>query len=148
MSAPEYRRIVAVDFDGTLAETSFPEIIRPIEKNMALCRRLQKHGAILILWTCRCGQDLTDAVEWCAANGLEFDYINENVPENVEKWGNDSRKVFAHEYIDDKATNPDRERAWARRLRRAYAGKISVYFITAFCVAAAAAAITLCTLAR
>ena len=25
----EYRRIIAVDFDGTLAETKFPEIVAP-----------------------------------------------------------------------------------------------------------------------
>ena len=42
----------------------------------------------------------------CREHGLEFDYINENVPENVEKWGNDSRKIFAHEYIDDKSNKP------------------------------------------
>ena len=78
----------------------------------------------MILWTCRCGEDLTAAVEWCRERGLEFDYINENVPENVEKWGNDSRKIFAHEYIDDKATNPVKERAWIRRLRKAKAEKL------------------------
>lgn len=106
MSAQEYRRIIAVDFDGTLAVTKFPQIIKPIWKTIALCKYLQKRGAILILWICRCGDDLTEAVEWCKERGLVFDYINENVPENVEKWGNDSRKIFAHKYIDDKATNP------------------------------------------
>ena len=68
------------------------------------------------MWTCRCGKDLEDAVEWCKTQGLVFDLINENVPENVEKFGNDSRKIFAHEYIDDKATNPAREIMWARRM--------------------------------
>ncbi len=116
MSAPKYRRIVAVDFDGTLAKTRFPEIIEPIPKTIEVCKALQKNGAILILWTCRCGKDLEDAVEWCKTQGLVFDLINENVPENVEKFGNDSRKIFAHEYIDDKATNPAREIMWARRM--------------------------------
>lgn len=36
----------------------------------------------------------------------------------------DSRKIFAHEYIDDKATNPVKERAWIRRLRKAKAEKL------------------------
>lgn len=66
MSAQEYRRIIAVDFDGTLAETKFPEIIKPIPKMIRHCRRLQRGGAILILNTCRKGKDLQDAVEWCA----------------------------------------------------------------------------------
>lgn len=60
MSAQEYRRIIAVDFDGTLAVTKFPQIIKPIWKTIALCKYLQKRGAILILWTCRCGDDLTE----------------------------------------------------------------------------------------
>lgn len=36
MSTPTYRRIVAVDFDGTLAETCFLEIIKPIKKHCIL----------------------------------------------------------------------------------------------------------------
>lgn len=121
MSAGRDRRIIAVDFDGTLAVTKFPEIIKPIPKMVRHCRKLQEDGAILILWTCRCGKDLEEAVEWCRWQGLEFDYVNENVPENIGHFGNDCRKIFAHEYIDDKAVNPVREAAWIRRVRRLYA---------------------------
>lgn len=104
----QYKRIYAVDFDGTLAETKFPEIIAPIKSMFDICKDIKEAGDILILWTCRCGDDLAAAVEFCKDNGLEFDYINENVPENVERWGNDSRKVFAHVYIDDKAVIPQK----------------------------------------
>ena len=31
-----------------------------------------------------------------------FDAVNENLPEAIEMFGDDSRKIFAHEYIDDK----------------------------------------------
>lgn len=104
----QYKRIYAVDFDGTLAETKFPEIIAPINHMIDFCKELKKdRNNILILWTCRCGEDLAAAVEFCRDCGLEFDFINENVPENVEKFGNDSRKIFAHVYIDDKAVNPE-----------------------------------------
>ena len=123
MNAPQYRRIVAVDFDGTLAVTKFPEIIKPIPKMIKCCKRLQKDGAILILYTCRKGQDLQDAVEWCKGQGLVFDYVNENTAENIANYGGtDTRKIFAHEYIDDKAINPVREEMWERRLRRALWG--------------------------
>lgn len=115
MSAPEFRRIVAVDFDGTLAVTKFPEIIKPITRTIRRCKRLKKEGAILILWTCRKGKDLRDAVLWCEGMGLEFDYINENAKENVEKYGEDTRKIFAHEYLDDKATNPKIEKIYTCR---------------------------------
>lgn len=125
MSTQEYRRIIAVDFDGTLAETKFPEIIKPIPKMIRHCRRLQRGGAILILNTCRKGKDLQDAVEWCAAHGLVFDYVNENTAENIANYGGtDTRKIFAHEYIDDKAINPVREAMWARRVRQLYARRI------------------------
>lgn len=146
MSAATYRRIVAVDFDGTLAETHFPEIIKPIQKNIAYCKFQKKRGAILILWTCRCGQDLTDAVEFCAAYGLEFDYINENVPENVEKFNNDSRKIFADEYFDDKGVNPKRESYWAHRLLNVYRTPI-LLILSAICAATAAVAAVLNILA-
>ena len=60
-------------------------------------------GDKVILWTCRCGEMLEAAVTWCGAFGLAFDAVNDNLPENIEKYGNDCRKVFADMYLDDKA---------------------------------------------
>ena len=97
--------IYAVDFDGTLCVSSFPEIGAP---NMRLINHLikrKKKGNKLILWTCRVGERLAEAVSWCKDKGLEFDAINSNLPEMIEYWGNDPRKVFADVYIDDKAKN-------------------------------------------
>lgn len=95
--------IYAVDFDGTLCESVFPGIGSP---NMALINHLikrRKQGNKIILWTCRCGDRLKDAVEWCREYGLEFDAVNENLQEMIEWHGNDCRKIFADVYIDDKA---------------------------------------------
>ena len=92
-------------FDGTLCESVFPDIGKP---NMALIKHLikrRKQGNKLILWTCRVGDRLIEAVEWCKQFGLEFDTVNENLPEMIEHWGNETRKVFADVYIDDKAVN-------------------------------------------
>lgn len=49
---------------------------------------------------------LHEAVEWCQQHGLEFDAINENLPETLE-WlgGTESRKIHADVFIDDKAVN-------------------------------------------
>jgi hypothetical protein len=33
--------------------------------------------------------------------------VNENLPEIVERFGGDTRKVFADEYLDDKAMLPE-----------------------------------------
>lgn len=44
MSAAEYRKIIAVDFDGTLAVTQFPTIIEPKWNEIAICKALKKQG--------------------------------------------------------------------------------------------------------
>ena len=97
--------IYAVDFDGTLCESIWPEIGAP---NIALIEHLKKRrkkGNKIILWTCRIGDRLKEAVEWCKDYGLEFDAVNENLPEILERFGGESRKVYADVYIDDKAVN-------------------------------------------
>jgi hypothetical protein len=54
------------------------------------------------LWTSRAGADLENAVEWCRLQGLVFDAVNEPLPEQIKRWGNDTRKIYADYYIDDK----------------------------------------------
>lgn len=95
--------IYAVDFDGTLANTRFPEIISPRGRTIAAVKILKAQGHKIILWTSRVGKPLDDAVLWCKNQGLSFDAINEPLPEQIEKWGNDTRKIYADYYIDDKA---------------------------------------------
>ena len=95
--------VYAIDFDDTLAYTRFPEIVAPNKKMVALTRALKAQGHKIILWTSRAGEDLTAAVEWCRAQGIVFDAVNEPLPEQIKKWGNDTRKIFADFYIDDKA---------------------------------------------
>lgn len=99
-------RIIAVDFDGTLCENKYPDIGAPIPTVIEFVKRQKADGNIIILWTCRAGQQLADAVTWCKNQGLIFDYINENVKENVAMYGGDTRKVFADVYIDDKTLLP------------------------------------------
>ena len=97
--------IYAVDFDGTLCESVWPDIGEP---NMALIEHLKKRraqGNKIILWTCRAGERLENAVEWCKIYGLEFDAVNENLPEAIKQYGGDGRKIHADVYIDDKAVN-------------------------------------------
>lgn len=89
--------IIAVDFDGTLQINNKP--------NLFLINRLkasQKNGDIVILWTCREGKSLQEAVISLNQNGFKPNYINCNCPEGIRKMGHDSRKVFADIYIDDK----------------------------------------------
>ena len=47
------------------------------------------------------GKYLDDAVQWLKAHGLNPDAVNDNLPERVEMWGNNPRKIYADIYIDD-----------------------------------------------
>lgn len=94
--------VIAVDFDGTLCEDRYPSIGEPYYGRIRMLKHFKRAGCKIILWTCRNGQDLDDAVDWCRLRGIEFDAVNENLPETKEKWGGDTRKVYCDLYIDDK----------------------------------------------
>ncbi len=65
--------------------------------------KAKAQGAVIILNTCREGENLETAVRWCKANNVPIDYVNENEPNRVKFWGNDSRKIGADLYLDDKS---------------------------------------------
>lgn len=97
------RKIIAVDFDGTLCNDCYPEIGAPNHTLITALHLLKQKNCQLILWTCRCGEKLEEAVLWCRNLGLEFDAINANVPEIIQKYGSDSRKIYADIYLDDRS---------------------------------------------
>ncbi len=101
--------IVLVDFDGTIVRHAFPRIGDPMPMAFETLRSLKDHGFKLILWTCREDEGnlisrrfLTDAVDFCRSNGVEFDAVNESIreyefrPENGK-----NRKPYADIVIDD-----------------------------------------------
>ncbi len=98
--------IIAVDFDGTLVENAWPNIGAPIDYVVEYVKRRQSCGARLILWTNRCGKYLDEAVAWCERKGIVLSAVNENLPEIIEAFGGDCRKIFANEYLDDRAILP------------------------------------------
>lgn len=96
-------KIIAIDFDGTLFEEKWPNIGKPIMATIKRAKAEQKRGAKLILNTLREGQLLAEALAACEKKGLRFDAVNDNLPEEVAKWGNNPRKIAADEYWDDRA---------------------------------------------
>lgn len=95
--------IIAVDFDGTLVEDRFPNIGRPIWKTIGEIQNRQSNGAKIILWTCRDHENLKEAIEYCENNlHIVFDAVNTNIEETKNMFDNDTRKVYANEYWDDK----------------------------------------------
>lgn len=98
-------KILAVDFDGTICYSDWPKLG---DANEELIHKLivwKKAGNKLILWTCREGSMLDEAVTWSHEQGLVFDAINDNLPEMKEFYGGNSRKITADYYLDDKAVN-------------------------------------------
>ncbi len=95
-------KVIAVDFDGTLCEDKWPAIGRANRKLISDLIHAQEMGDSVILWTCRTGEQLKEAVEWCAGHKLVFDAVNENIKERIDLYGGDTRKVSADVYIDDK----------------------------------------------
>ena len=97
----EAKKIIAIDYDGTIALNSFPHAGDPNWSVINRAKQEQLNGALLILWTCREGDDLNTALEACSKWGLSFDAVNDN-PEHRQKfWNNNPRKIYADEYWDD-----------------------------------------------
>lgn len=82
-------RIVAVDYDGTVAHNGYP---RP--EVVDRLKALQARGDRLMLWSVRTGKDRQDALDRCRRLGLTFDGILENKPD-------------ADLFIDDKSVTAD-----------------------------------------
>ena len=103
---PHLNRVIAVDFDGCLCKNAWPEVGEPNWDVIKKVKEEHEKGADIILWTCRDGQLLEDAKEACKRWGVPLSAANESLIEWQEAWGNDTRKIGATEYWDDKAYNP------------------------------------------
>lgn len=97
---------IAVDFDGTLADTDATKIYSPNTKLINYLISHKEKGDKVILWTCREGSRLNQAVEWCKMQGLEFDAVNDNLP-GLKLFGMNPRKIAADVYIDDMSANKE-----------------------------------------
>jgi hypothetical protein len=105
--------ILAVDFDGTLFEDSWPACGKPKWDIINKVKEFKEAGAEIVLWTCREGITLEQAVQRCKEVGLEFDAVNDNAPTNQKYMEEElknglvfaTRKIFANFYVDDRARN-------------------------------------------
>ena len=89
-------KVVAVDFDGTITkDNQFPkigEVREGCKEAIEVIRRSNK----VVLWTCRSGKYLDEAVAFLKANGIEVDGVNADIYTPTD------RKIMADIYIDDK----------------------------------------------
>lgn len=94
---------IAIDFDGTIVSDRYPAIGTERPFATQTLRMLEEEGHRLILWTCREGKELEDALAWCKERGVEFYAVNKDFPEeDVEKNRVFSRKIKADFFIDDR----------------------------------------------
>lgn len=127
--------VIAVDFDGTIVENRYPEIgaERPFAIDTLKMLIADKHR--LILWSCREGELLDQALNWCRERGVEFYAANRDYPEEtVENNPHFSRKLKADMFIDDRSLGglPDwgtiylmvsRRKQWYQIIDEAYSGQ-------------------------
>lgn len=95
--------VIAVDFDGTIVENKYPEIgaERPFAIETLKMLIADRHR--LILWSCREGQLLDDALQWCRERGVEFYAANRDYPEeSTDNNPHFTRKLKADLFIDDR----------------------------------------------
>lgn len=97
------RKAIAIDFDGCLCSDAYPVIGEPNWDVIERAKQEQRQGAGLILWTCREGVLLEEAEKACKGWGLTFDAVNESLPDWIEAFKTQPRKVGASEYWDDRA---------------------------------------------
>lgn len=95
-------KIIAVDFDGTIAEDAYPKVGKAKMFAFETLKRFQQDGHRLILWTYRHGKELDDAVQFCRKNGIEFYAVNNSYEGEEYKPNEASRKLNADIFIDDR----------------------------------------------
>lgn len=94
--------IIAIDFDGTIVRGKYPTIdgLQPYAKQVI--NGLILEGHYVIIWTCRAGDKLVDAVNYLLEQGIKFNRVNDHEPINVSQYSDSGPKIYAHCYIDDK----------------------------------------------
>lgn len=103
----KHKGIVAIDFDSTIAYSNYPNIGMPIKNSKKYINQLFEDGWYVIVWTCRDDdknpdQPKTIAINWLQENGYKFHQINEHHPLLIQSFGNNTRKIAADIYVDDK----------------------------------------------
>jgi len=97
--------ILAVDFDGTIVKTEDDYVPRSLMPNVkTVLDWARDKGCYIIIWTCRSGKMLKQAIDFLDKQKIPYDAVNKNHPKvDFET----SRKIFASYYIDDRSFDID-----------------------------------------
>ena len=94
--------LLVIDFDGTIVDDEYPNIgiIKPNAK--LVINRKFDNGHKIVIGSCRTGVMADRAFNFLLMSGIKFHTFNENLPEVIELYGTDTRKMSGDVYIDDK----------------------------------------------
>ena len=93
---------ISVDFDGTIVDEAFPGIGKLKKDADKYINMLYEKGCNIIINTCRSGSFEGDVENFLRRKGINYHYINSNLPESIVYFKQDCRKISADIYIDDK----------------------------------------------
>lgn len=98
------KRIIAVDFDGTVVEHEFPNIGMPQPGALQFISNCLTRGDYVIIWTCRTGRYLKAVKEYFAKNGFDHKRLKKNLlfNENAPLDFKPEPKVYYDVLIDDR----------------------------------------------
>lgn len=102
MSLPKGIKLLGLDFDGTCVENAYPAIGEPKWEIIDYVMQHVENGWQIILITNREGKELKEAVEWCRKRKIPLVAVNDNHPAIIKAFGGNTRKIFAHKYLDDR----------------------------------------------
>lgn len=94
--------IIAIDFDGTICEVSYPKVGKERKDAKKYINKLYQEGYGIVINTCRTLGPAEKAIKFLKKRNINYDYFNTNFPHLIELYGNDCRKISADVYIDDK----------------------------------------------
>lgn len=103
-SNPHHRNFtISIDFDDTIVEGAFPGIGKLKKDADKFINKLYDLGFNILINTCRSGAYEGDAETFLKRTGIKYHYINNNLPQSIEYFKQDCRKLSADVYIDDKS---------------------------------------------
>lgn len=95
--------VLAIDFDGTICEESFPKVGALKPDADKYINMLYNEGFHIVINTCRSGTYEGMAHHFLKEKGVHYHYLNCNMPYMIEEYGQDCRKISADIYIDNKS---------------------------------------------
>lgn len=93
--------IIAFDFDGTITqENTYPHCGQLRKYVKEVFDMLYKHGVKIVVWTCRETND-KNMIQFLCNNDIVYHAINSSI--EFAPFDYESRKIYAHMYVDDRA---------------------------------------------